>query len=130
MPETGNDVLATVEKFFTALQNGDIATCEALFTDDGVIWHNYDRIEQPKAEALAAIGGLAALRPTFEIVGRDVLPDGCVQRHVVQVSLPNGAAEIPAIQRISCVDGRISRIEEYMDSAQMAAAMQALHAAP
>ncbi|MDT7701268.1 MAG: hypothetical protein QOJ30_3593 [Pseudonocardiales bacterium] len=129
MSETGTDVLTIVERFFTALQNGDIATCEELFTDDGVIWHNYDRIEQPKAEALAALGGLAGLRPTFEIVGRDVLPDGCVQRHVVQVSLPNGDAAIPAMQRISCVNGRISRIEEYMDSAQMAAAMQALHAA-
>ncbi|MFZ2176242.1 MAG: nuclear transport factor 2 family protein, partial [Rhodococcus sp. (in: high G+C Gram-positive bacteria)] len=63
----------------------------------------------------------------FEIVGRDVTDGACVQRHVAKLSLPNGeVAAIPALQRISVVDGRISRIEEYMDSAQMGAAIQAL----
>jgi ketosteroid isomerase-like protein len=48
---------------------------------------------------------------------------------VVHVTLPDGnQTEIHAIQRISVVDGRITRIDEYMDSAQMAAAVQALRA--
>ena len=123
------DVSATVERFFDALQTGDIASCEALFADDGVIWHNYDQQEQPKTQALAALAGLSQLQARFEIVGRDVIADGCVQRHVVWVSLPDGLTTgIPAIQRISCADGRIQRIDEYMDSAQMAAAMRALQA--
>jgi ketosteroid isomerase-like protein len=125
-----NPVLGTVEKFFAALQQGDMGTCEALFTDDGVVWHNYDREEQPKAHALAALGGLAQLRPTFLIESRDVSGDVCIQAHVVQVSLPDGGvAEIPAIQRITTSGGRIQRIEEYMDSAQRGAAMQSLQAA-
>jgi ketosteroid isomerase-like protein len=129
MAENHSDVLATVDKFFTALATGDQATCEALFTDDAVIWHNYDKVEQPKTEALAALAGLAHLQARFDIVGRDFADNTCVQRHVVRLSLPNGeVAAIPAIQRISLADGRIQRIDEYMDSAQMMAAMQALQA--
>ncbi len=129
MADKHNDVAATVDKFFTALATGDQATCEALFTDDAVVWHNYTQQEQPKSEALAALAGLAQMRAEFEIIGRDLSEDTCVQRHVVRVTLPNGeVAAIPAIQRISFADGRIRRIEEYMDSAQMAAAIQALQA--
>ncbi|MEM6108766.1 nuclear transport factor 2 family protein [Mycobacterium sp. 050272] len=129
MADKHNGVQATVDKFFTALATGDHTTCEALFTDDAVVWHNYTQQEQPKSEALAALAGLAAMRAEFHIVGRDFTDDTCVQRHVVRVTLPNGeVAAIPAIQRISLSGGRIRRIDEYMDSAQMAAAMQALQA--
>jgi ketosteroid isomerase-like protein len=129
MADNHGDVLTTVDKFFTALATGDQATCQALFTDDAVVWHNYTQQEQPKDDALAALAGLAHLQAHFDIVGRDLVDNTCVQRHIVRMSLPNGeVAAIPAIQRISCVDGRIQRIEEYMDSAQMAAAMQALQA--
>lgn len=129
MADSHNDVQATVDKFFTALATGDHATCEALFTDDAVVWHNYTQQEQPKSEALAALAGLAQMRAEFQVVGRDFTDDTCIQRHVVRVTLPNGeAAAIPAIQRISFSGRRIRRIEEYMDSAQMAAAMQALQA--
>lgn len=129
MADEHNDVAATVDKFFTALATGDQTTCEALFTDDAVVWHNYTQQEQPKSDALAALAGLAQMRAEFEIVGRDFTDDICIQRHVVRVTLPNGdVAAIPAIQRISLSGGRIRRIEEYMDSAQMAAAIQALQA--
>jgi ketosteroid isomerase-like protein len=129
MADKHNDVAATVDKFFTALATGDQATCEALFTDDGVVWHNYTQQELPKSQALAALAGLAQMQAEFHIVGRDFTDDTCIQRHVVRVTLPSGdVAAIPAIQRISLSGGRIRRIEEYMDSAQMAAAMQALQA--
>jgi ketosteroid isomerase-like protein len=129
MAENHHDVLATVQKFVDALTAGDGATLDGLFTDDAVIWHNYDRAEQPARDALAAVAGLAALQPRYEIVGRDALDNTCVQRHVVHITLPGGeAASIPVIQRISVADGRIRRIDEYMDSAQMAAAVQALQA--
>jgi ketosteroid isomerase-like protein len=124
-----DDVTSIVDQFFGALLTGDQATCEALFTDDGVVWHNYSQVEQPKSEAIAELAGLAMVNPTFEMVGRDILPDGLVQRHVIHISVPDGGTvSIPAIQRVTVSGGRISRIDEYMDSAQMGAAMQALQA--
>ena len=129
MADKPNDAAAVVDAFFSALATGDQTTCEALFTDDAVVWHNYTQTELPKSEALAALAGLAHMQAEFHIVGRDFTDDTCIQRHVVRVTLPNGdVAAIPAIQRISLSGGRIRRIEEYMDSAQMAAAMQALQA--
>lgn len=131
MAENQHDVLGTVERFVAALATGDAGALDALFTDDAVIWHNYDQVGQPAREALAALAGLAALAPRYEIAGRDLVDGACVQRHVVHITLPGGQpASIPAIQRISVVNGRIRRIDEYMDSAQMAAAMQALQTSP
>jgi ketosteroid isomerase-like protein len=131
MTDSHHDVLSTVDQFVDALSAGDAARLDALFTDDAVIWHNYDQMGQRAKDSLAALAALAALQPRYEIVGRDVVDGACIQRHVVHVTLPGGqSASIPAIQRISLADGRIRRIEEYMDSAQMAAAVQAIQADP
>src|ERR1700761_9352686 len=114
MTESHHDVLSTMDQFVDALSAGNAAGLDALFTDDAVIWHNYDQVGQPANEALAALAALAALQPRYEIVGRDVVDGACIQRHVVHVTLPGGqSAAIPAIQRISLADGRIRRIEEY-----------------
>jgi ketosteroid isomerase-like protein len=129
MTDTQTSAADIVDRFFGALFTGDQATCQALFHDDGVVWHNYDQVEQPKNDALAALAGVAALNPQFELVGRDVIADGLVQRHVIHIALPQGGkVSIFAVQRIAISDGRISRIDEYMDSAQLGAAMQALQA--
>lgn len=131
MTDHHHDVLVTVDKFVEALSTGDAACLDSLFTDDAVIWHNYDKSSQPARQALAALAPLAALQPRYEIAGRDVVDGACIQRHVVHLTLPGGEpASIPAIQRIAMVDGRIRRIDEYMDSTQMAAAIQAMQAGP
>jgi ketosteroid isomerase-like protein len=122
-----SDPSEMADKFFAALQAGDMASCEALFTDDAVVWSNWDQAEKPPSVALAAVAGLAQLQVHYEIIGRDVLDDICVQRHVAHVPLPGGqVASIPAINRMVCRDGRIARIDEYMDSAQMASVVAAL----
>jgi ketosteroid isomerase-like protein len=129
MADSQQNVSSTVDRFVDALSTGDAGTLHELFADDAVIWHNYDQLAQPAAAALGALAGLAALRPRYEIIGRDVVDSACIQRHVVHLTLPGGqAASIPAIQRISVSDGLIRRIDEYMDSAQMLAAVQALQA--
>lgn len=113
------EVLATVDRFFAALAAGDLATCGEIFTDDAVVWHNYDLAEQPKGVALQVFEGLGAMGITFDVVRRYVVPDGCIQQHVVRRTDADGVTrEVAAIQRIVCRDGRISRIDEYMDLMQ------------
>jgi ketosteroid isomerase-like protein len=124
-------ILSTVDEFVDALSVGDTAGLRALFTDDAVIWHNYDQVGQPAMEAISALAPLAALQPRYEITGRDVVDGACIQRHVVHLTLPGGeSAAIPAIQRIAVTDGRIRRIDEYMDSGQVAAVVQAMQDSP
>ncbi len=125
MDDKQDDIADVVGKFFEALGDGDLGTCGDLMSEDAVVWHNYDKAEQPKADALAALGFLTMLKPEFRITRRDFLRDGCVQQHVAVVGFPDGTTiEVPAIQRIYVSDGHITRVEEYMDSAAMGAVMQ------
>jgi ketosteroid isomerase-like protein len=122
--QSQDEITAVVSGFFEALGSGDLATCDALMADDALVWHNYDQAEQPKAEALGALGFLTLLTPEFRITKRDFLADGCVQQHVAVIAFPDGVTfEVPAIQRIYVDSGRITRVEEYMDSAAMGAVM-------
>ncbi len=125
MTDGEHQILDVVGNFFDALENGDLGACHDIMADDAVIWHNYDQIEQAKSEALASLGFLTSLKPHFRIVRRDLLPDGCVQQHVAEIRFPDGSEiDVPAIERIYCAAGRITRIEEYMDSAPMGEVMR------
>lgn len=54
-----------------------------------------------------------------DIVRRVPAPDGVLQQHVPRGRLPNGAeAELHAAMYLQVRDGRITRIEEYLDSAR------------
>jgi ketosteroid isomerase-like protein len=124
-----NDAPAVVEDFFSALERGDMTACAMLFTDDAIVWHNYDQVEQPKAEALSALAALAPARMHFEDIVRDMDGEICIQSHTVRLSSPDGrSTTFPAIQRIRLQGGRIRRIDEYLDSAHIAAAaLDVLH---
>jgi ketosteroid isomerase-like protein len=66
------------------------------------------------------VRNVASLR--YEEVRRKPVSGGVLQQHVLRGDAPNGAQlEIPSCMLISVVDGRITRIEEYLDSAQFAA---------
>jgi ketosteroid isomerase-like protein len=108
-----------IDRFFRQLEAGAIDDCLELFADDAVVWHNYDDVEQTPAEAMAPLRGLGGLGATFCVLRRYSVPDGCIQQHVVQRRTPGGeTVELHAIQRICVEDGKIARIDEYMDTAQ------------
>ena len=63
---------------------------------------------------------IAGLR--YEEVRRHITPSGFVQQHVLRGNAPNGKAlEIPACILCTVVNGRITRLDEYLDSAQLGA---------
>ena len=121
LTDAGTETVEVAERFFAALQQADVEGAAAMFADGAVVWHNWDQIEQTPAEALAPVTALAPLQPAFELVRRYVVSDGCVQQHVIRFTAPNGTpVVIPAIQRI-CIDGgKITRIDEYMDTSVFA----------
>ena len=62
---------------------------------------------------------IAGLR--YEEIRRHVTPAGFVQQHVLRGTAPNGKPlEVPACILCSVKDGRITRLDEYLDSAQIA----------
>src|SRR5215472_8562411 len=108
-----------VERFFAALEAGDIDGVRAIYAPDAVIWHNDDLIEQPVEENLRVLAGLhrvvSGLR--YDVIRRVPAPDGVLQQHVLRGRLPDGAeVELHAAMYLRVEGGHITRIEEYLDS--------------
>ena len=117
------DTLALADRFFAAIPKGDLESVRAIYAPDARIWHNNDQKTQNVDENLAVLGwvtkNISGLR--YEEVRRQVTPSGFVQQHVLRGTAPNGTPiEIPACILCTVANGRITRLDEYLDSAQIA----------
>jgi ketosteroid isomerase-like protein len=112
------------DQLFSAIMRGDIDAVRAIYSPDAVIWHNNDQIEETPDRNLRVLGwvtkNIKDLR--YEELRRHETPSGFVQQHVLRGIAPNGTAlEIPACIVCEVKDGRITRLDEYLDSAHTAA---------
>lgn len=115
--ESSTDV---VIRFFAALEAGDIETVRSIYSPDALIWHNDDLLEQPVDDNLRVLAGLhkAVSGLRYEIVRRVPADDGVIQQHVLRGTLANGQpVELHAAMYLQVRDGHVTRIEEYLDSA-------------
>jgi uncharacterized protein len=117
-----DEIANLADRFFAAIEQGDIAQLRTLYANDATIWHNYDQLDQPAADNLVVLTGLhervRALRYTD--IRRTLLADGFVQQHLLVGDAPGGRLEMPAMLRVFTADGRVTRIEEYLDTRQAA----------
>lgn len=116
---TDTDVVA---RFFAALEAGDFAQVEALYHPDATMWLN-DGTERGVAGTLQVLQGLHRVLDGFryEVARRHVVEGGVVQQHALCGRLPDGTeVRMPAAMYLEIVDGRVARIEEYLDSAHAA----------
>ena len=112
------------DQLFSAIMRGDIDAVRAIYSPDAVIWHNNDQIEETPDRNLRVLGwvtkNIKDLR--YEELRRHETPSGFVQQHVLRGIAPNGTAlKIPACIVCEVKDGRITRLDEYLDSAHTAA---------
>ena len=120
MSGMGNAELA--DRLFAAIEAGDIDAVRGLYAPDAVVWHNTDGVEQDVEGNLATLrwcaDNLGGMR--YADVRRRVDDDGFVQQHVLVAGARDGTeVEVPACIVATVRDGRISRIDEYLDSAQV-----------
>ncbi len=120
---TERETLELADRFFAAIPKGDAAALRQLYAPDAVIWHNFDQKAQSVDENLRVLEWIAAnvrnLR--YEEISRIVTPQGWVQQHVLRGTAPNGKPlEVPACIVFSVRAGRVTRVEEYLDTAQIA----------
>ena len=114
----------TVDAFFSAIESQDPIRVSDMYTDDVSVWHNFSNVAQTKAENVAVLTGLCKLADAlrYEVVERFSLsPDRIVQRHNLHVTLKDKQVVIPACIFITVTSGKISAIEEYLDTVQTAA---------
>jgi ketosteroid isomerase-like protein len=113
------DALEVADRLFRAIEAGRIDLVGELYAADAVIWHNHDGVEQTPAENLRTltwlVDNLTGVRYTG--VRRSATATGFVQQHVLCVTNRAGTeVEIPACIVATVEDGRITRLDEYLDS--------------
>ncbi|MEO8115192.1 MAG: nuclear transport factor 2 family protein [Phenylobacterium sp.] len=115
------NVLAFAERFVGAIERGDTDAVRACYAPDAKLWHNTDGIEQTVDENMKVLDWFVRKLPDrhYRIVRREALPDGFLQQHVLEATLPDGR---PFRMNACCVirmkDGVIARLDEYLDSAE------------
>lgn len=96
----------------------------AVYAPDIEAWHNFDKLNQTADENLRVLAWMVrkVKDRRYEDVRRHETPDGFAQQHVLRGIAPNGEAlDMPAAVFCTVKDGRITRLEEYLDPAQAAA---------
>lgn len=120
---TAEDALDVAERFFAAIEAGDIDAVQGIYAPDAVVWHNNDGVEQTVEENLRVLRWVVrnVADRRYEEVRRHRTDGGFVQQHVLRGRAPNGAAlEMPACIVCAVEGGRITRLDEYLDSAHAA----------
>jgi ketosteroid isomerase-like protein len=115
-----DDVLALATRFFHAIEKGDVEAIRAIYAPDARIWHNNDRLEQTVDENLRVLGWVARnlTNRHYRVQRRVAIPGGFMQQHVLEAETAGGPFSMPACVVCEVNDGRITRLEEYLDSAQ------------
>jgi ketosteroid isomerase-like protein len=124
MSTLADPIDALADTFFGALEAGSVEGVLACYTPDARIWHNFDQLALTPAESVA---GLETLFGNFAVrryvdVRRQPTPEGFVQQHVLRLQGADGATvDWPGCIVFTLRGGRIARLDEYVDLAQLAA---------
>ena len=117
-----DQALQTADKLFHAIENGDVEAIRNIYSADTKIWHNNDNIAQSVEQNLAVlkwvITNIKGLKYTE--VRRQPTPSGFVQQHVLRGRFKDKELALPACIVATVEGGKITRLDEYLDSAQTA----------
>jgi uncharacterized protein len=108
---------ALAAEFMAAVRAGDAERLRSVYSADVAIWHTFDGVEQNSEQNIRTLlwmhRHVSGLR--YEEIRVSATEDGFVQQHVMRADEP--AFEAPCMLRAWCATGRITRLEEYVDSA-------------
>ena len=125
---TAQDHLALATRFVGAIQSGDVEAVRACYAPDAKIWHNNDGIEQTVDQNLRVLKWMIRTLPerNYRVLRLEALSDGFLQQHVLEATLPDGRKwTLDACVICRVADGVITRLDEYLDSAQTNALTEA-----
>jgi hypothetical protein len=121
-------VIAEVaDQLFAAIERSDETTLRRMFDDDIAVWRVGARRDNDKERALKVLRwfiGVTTLR-RYEILDRQLFPDGFVQQHILHATGHDGgliALRVCIVIKLG-VNTLISRIDEYFDPAELAPLM-------
>jgi ketosteroid isomerase-like protein len=115
--------LQIAEQLFTAIETGRVDVVRDLYATDAVIWHSHDGMHQTRDENVATLSWVVANLGDvrYDEIRRSATDTGFVQQHVLRATNRAGVrVEIPACVVCAVSDGRITRLDEYVDSRHIA----------
>lgn len=119
-----DDLAEIARQLFDALESADVAALKELYAPDAVLWTNTAQRELDAREIAAFLPAMARKMPDRRYVDRCITPfaGGFVHRHRLTGTRKDGARVAAACCAIVSVeDGKVTRIEEYLDGRQQEA---------
>ncbi len=123
-PQLRSTVVAEVaDRLFAAIENGDAATVEAMWSDDVLVWKSAEPEEQAKKRAMRVIAWFMDITTSrrYEILDRQFFDGGFVQQHVLHATGKRGGSISMRVCIVIKVgtNGLIDKIDEYFDPAEL-----------
>ena len=115
------------DRLFTTIERGDGPGLAALWSEDIVVWRQGGGRERDKARGLKVIEWFveSTADRRYEVLDRQTFDGGFFQQHIVHATTRAGAPltfRACLIVRVEA-DGLITRIDEYLDPADLAPLM-------
>ncbi|ORB73309.1 nuclear transport factor 2 family protein [Mycobacterium scrofulaceum] len=117
-------VADAADRLFAAIEQGDFAAVDRMWSDDIAVWRVGARRDDGKARALRVIDWFigATTERRYQILDRRFFEGGFVQQHILHAT---GHAGQSISMRVCIVitvggGGRLDRIDEYFDPAEIA----------
>ena len=124
---TPQEYVDFAKRFVAAIQAGDTATVRDCYAPDAKIWHNSDGVEQTVDQNMKVLDWFIRTLPdrNYRVLRVEALPDGFLQQHVLEATMPDGSTwAMDACVVVRMKDGKIVRLDEYIDSAKSAVLRQ------
>ncbi len=115
---------ALAARLFDAIERGDVEGVADCYAPELVVWHNFDNLDQSREDNLKTLAGMIERisERRYEQRRVDVFDGGFVQQHVLTGRRRDGVrVSMPGVLVGTVKDGKISRLDEYLDSAHVAA---------
>jgi ketosteroid isomerase-like protein len=121
---TEYEIRELCERFFDAYEHKRADVLDSLYSDDCIIWHNVFGKDTTREDNIAAMRvDKGQRRRTYNDRHIDVFHDGFVIQYSLNGVMYDGhtgpALSICIVGKVR--DGKITRIDEYMDSSKFAA---------
>jgi ketosteroid isomerase-like protein len=117
------EIRALAKRFFDAVERGDIGAVSDCYAPEARIWHNTDGVAQTRDENLEVLRGFVSRISDRVYADRRlaVFDGGFVHQHELRGVRQDGVGvKLAACVVCGVADGKITRLEEYFDSAQVA----------
>ena len=123
-PTPATPLASVADRLFSAIEAGDVDAVAAIWSDDVTVWHAGDKRPSEKARAMRVIEWFVSATADrhYDVLDRRFFDGGFVQQHVLHGTARDGT---PYSLRVGIIigvgpDGLITRIDEYLDPADLA----------